>query len=188
MGCNDTSFQCDGSTSTFRVMFKEPVEILPNTNYIACATLKVRRLSVCCCSLSLSLPPPPSLSFSHSLSLCVHVSHTNDAQQDWKMPSELLWFQYIAKVGHYLTHRCVPGCRAQTRTTGAKDYARWPTSLCPAAKWPFSSPTQQATTMALRWRMGKFQKSSSTPRPRSPLTACVHTISMQTNLFQHLMF
>lgn len=40
MGCNDTSFQCDGSTSTFRVMFKEPVEILPNTNYIACATLK----------------------------------------------------------------------------------------------------------------------------------------------------
>lgn len=41
MGCNDTSFQCDGSTSTFRVMFKEPVEINPNTNYIACATLKV---------------------------------------------------------------------------------------------------------------------------------------------------
>ncbi|KAL8562678.1 BTB/POZ domain-containing protein 2 [Nucella lapillus] len=40
MGCNDTSFQCDGSTSTFRVMFKEPVEVLPNTNYIACATLK----------------------------------------------------------------------------------------------------------------------------------------------------
>ncbi|PVD19787.1 hypothetical protein C0Q70_20278 [Pomacea canaliculata] len=40
MGGNDTSFQCDGSTSTFRVMFKEPVEILPNTNYIACATLK----------------------------------------------------------------------------------------------------------------------------------------------------
>ena len=44
MGCNDTSFQCDGSTSTFRVMFKEPVEVLPNTNYIACATLKVTRL------------------------------------------------------------------------------------------------------------------------------------------------
>ncbi|KAK7116544.1 BTB/POZ domain-containing protein 1-like [Littorina saxatilis] len=40
MGCNDTSFQCDGSTSTFRVMFKEPVEVLPNTNYIACSTLK----------------------------------------------------------------------------------------------------------------------------------------------------
>ena len=75
MGCNDTSFQCDGSTSTFRVMFKEPVEILPNTNYIACATLKVRRLSVCCCSLSLSLPPPPlSLSLTHSLYVC--MSHT----------------------------------------------------------------------------------------------------------------
>ncbi|XP_046358644.1 BTB/POZ domain-containing protein 1-like isoform X2 [Haliotis rufescens] len=40
MGSNDTSFQCDGSTSTFRVMFKEPVEILPNSSYIACATLK----------------------------------------------------------------------------------------------------------------------------------------------------
>lgn len=40
MGHNDTSFQCDGSNSTFRVMFKEPVEILPNTSYTACATLK----------------------------------------------------------------------------------------------------------------------------------------------------
>lgn len=41
MGSNDTSFQCDGTTSTFRVMFKEPVEILPNTSFVACATLKV---------------------------------------------------------------------------------------------------------------------------------------------------
>ena len=42
VGANDTSFQCDGSNSTFRVMFKEPVEILPNTSYTACATLKVK--------------------------------------------------------------------------------------------------------------------------------------------------
>ncbi|XP_064607543.1 LOW QUALITY PROTEIN: BTB/POZ domain-containing protein 1-like [Liolophura sinensis] len=40
MGQNDTSFQCDGSNSTFRVMFKEPVEIMPNTSYTACSTLK----------------------------------------------------------------------------------------------------------------------------------------------------
>ena len=40
MGHNDSSFQCDGSNSTFRVMFKEPVEILPNTSYTACSTLK----------------------------------------------------------------------------------------------------------------------------------------------------
>lgn len=40
IGVNDTSFQCDGSNSTFRVMFKEPVEILPNVSYTACATLK----------------------------------------------------------------------------------------------------------------------------------------------------
>ncbi|XP_005109158.1 BTB/POZ domain-containing protein 1 isoform X2 [Aplysia californica] len=40
IGSNDPTFQCDGTTSTFRVMFKEPVEILPNTSYIACATLK----------------------------------------------------------------------------------------------------------------------------------------------------
>ncbi|CAG5134957.1 unnamed protein product [Candidula unifasciata] len=40
LGSNDPTFQCDGTTSTFRVMFKEPVEILPNTSYIACATLK----------------------------------------------------------------------------------------------------------------------------------------------------
>lgn len=39
-GSNDTSFSCDGSNSTFRVMFKEPIEISPNTNYTASATLK----------------------------------------------------------------------------------------------------------------------------------------------------
>ncbi|KAM5238141.1 BTB/POZ domain-containing protein 2 [Ctenodactylus gundi] len=40
LGQNDTGFSCDGSASTFRVMFKEPVEMLPNVNYTACATLK----------------------------------------------------------------------------------------------------------------------------------------------------
>lgn len=45
LGQNDTGFSCDGSANTFRVMFKEPVEILPNVNYTACATLKV-----CCIS------------------------------------------------------------------------------------------------------------------------------------------
>ncbi|KAG5847885.1 hypothetical protein ANANG_G00130970 [Anguilla anguilla] len=40
LGQNDTGFSCDGLPSTFRVMFKEPVEILPNVNYTACATLK----------------------------------------------------------------------------------------------------------------------------------------------------
>uniref|UniRef100_A0A673ZCP8 BTB domain containing 2 n=1 Tax=Salmo trutta TaxID=8032 RepID=A0A673ZCP8_SALTR len=40
LGQNDTGFSCDGSSNTFRVMFKEPVEILPNVNYTACATLK----------------------------------------------------------------------------------------------------------------------------------------------------
>lgn len=42
LGQNDTGFSCDGSANTFRVMFKEPVEVLPNVNYTACATLKVR--------------------------------------------------------------------------------------------------------------------------------------------------
>ncbi|XP_015155358.2 BTB/POZ domain-containing protein 2 [Gallus gallus] len=40
LGQNDTGFSCDGSSNTFRVMFKEPVEVLPNVNYTACATLK----------------------------------------------------------------------------------------------------------------------------------------------------
>ena len=40
-GQNDTRFQCDGSCSTFRVTFKEPVEMEANTSYTACATLKV---------------------------------------------------------------------------------------------------------------------------------------------------
>ena len=51
LGQNDTGFSCDGSANTFRVMFKEPVEILPNVNYTACATLKVPPASS---------PAPPS--------------------------------------------------------------------------------------------------------------------------------
>lgn len=42
LATNDTGFSCDGTANTFRVMFKEPVEILPNVSYTACATLKVR--------------------------------------------------------------------------------------------------------------------------------------------------
>jgi len=41
LASNDTGFSCDGSPNIFRVMFKVPVEIPPNTNYTACATLKV---------------------------------------------------------------------------------------------------------------------------------------------------
>lgn len=40
MASNDTSFQCDGSLNTFRVLFKEPVEIMPGVTYIASACLK----------------------------------------------------------------------------------------------------------------------------------------------------
>lgn len=42
LGQNDTAFSCNGSDSTFRVMFKNPVEVGPNMDYIASATLKVR--------------------------------------------------------------------------------------------------------------------------------------------------
>ncbi|XP_071794212.1 BTB/POZ domain-containing protein 1-like [Asterias amurensis] len=40
LGQNDTGFSCDGSESTFRVMFKEPIEVQPSISYIASATLK----------------------------------------------------------------------------------------------------------------------------------------------------
>lgn len=55
LGQNDTGFSCDGTATTFRVMFKEPVEILPNVSYTACATLKVgRRLLAFCSQLVLN--------------------------------------------------------------------------------------------------------------------------------------
>lgn len=38
---NETSFVCDGSSSTFRVLFVDPVEITPSVTYIASAFLKV---------------------------------------------------------------------------------------------------------------------------------------------------
>lgn len=40
LGTNENSFLSDGTNATFRVMFKEPIEIQPNTNYTASATLK----------------------------------------------------------------------------------------------------------------------------------------------------
>ncbi|XP_061743414.1 BTB/POZ domain-containing protein 1-like [Nerophis ophidion] len=40
LGQNDTAFSCDGTSNTFRVLFTEPVEVLPNVSYTACATLK----------------------------------------------------------------------------------------------------------------------------------------------------
>jgi BTB/POZ domain-containing protein 1/2 len=40
LAANDTGFSCDGTPHTSRVTFKSPVEIQPNTNYTACATLK----------------------------------------------------------------------------------------------------------------------------------------------------
>ncbi|KAM4678338.1 BTB/POZ domain-containing protein 1 isoform 2-T2 [Discoglossus pictus] len=40
LGQNDTGFSCDGTTNIFRVMFKEPIEILPSVCYTASATLK----------------------------------------------------------------------------------------------------------------------------------------------------
>ncbi|XP_053573396.1 BTB/POZ domain-containing protein 1 isoform X2 [Bombina bombina] len=40
VGQNDTGFSCDGTANVFRVMFKEPIEILANICYTACATLK----------------------------------------------------------------------------------------------------------------------------------------------------
>lgn len=40
LGSCETSFNCDGSSSTFRVLFKEPVEISPCVTYIASACLK----------------------------------------------------------------------------------------------------------------------------------------------------
>jgi BTB/POZ domain-containing protein 1/2 len=39
-GNNDTAYNSDGTESSFRVMFKEPVEVLPNVSYTANATLR----------------------------------------------------------------------------------------------------------------------------------------------------
>lgn len=40
LATNETGFTCDGSARAFRVMFQKPVEIEPDVNYTACATLK----------------------------------------------------------------------------------------------------------------------------------------------------
>lgn len=45
LASNDSTFTCDGSSSTFRVMFKEPVEVQPWVHYIGSVTLKVSLVS-----------------------------------------------------------------------------------------------------------------------------------------------
>eukprot|EP00088_Acartia_fossae_P037184 TRINITY_DN38355_c0_g2_i7.p1 TRINITY_DN38355_c0_g2~~TRINITY_DN38355_c0_g2_i7.p1 ORF type:complete len:909 (-),score=209.45 TRINITY_DN38355_c0_g2_i7:467-3193(-) len=40
LGSNEITFNSDGSNSSFRVMFKEPIEVQPGTNYTAVSTLK----------------------------------------------------------------------------------------------------------------------------------------------------
>lgn len=40
LASNETCFTCDGSTQTFRVNFKQPVEIQPNMSHTACVTMK----------------------------------------------------------------------------------------------------------------------------------------------------
>lgn len=40
LGENDAIYSTDGTSSTFKVAFKEPVEILPNVSYTACATIQ----------------------------------------------------------------------------------------------------------------------------------------------------
>uniref|UniRef100_H2ZC55 BTB domain-containing protein n=1 Tax=Ciona savignyi TaxID=51511 RepID=H2ZC55_CIOSA len=45
LGQNDTGFSCDGTNKTFRVMFKQPIEIKANQSYVACATLNVKHNS-----------------------------------------------------------------------------------------------------------------------------------------------
>lgn len=47
LGSNEISFSSDGTNGTFRVMFKEPIEIQHNTNYTASATLKVNVDQIC---------------------------------------------------------------------------------------------------------------------------------------------
>jgi BTB/POZ domain-containing protein 1/2 len=41
IGENETTFMADGSSSTFRVSFKEPLEIQQGEYYVASAKLKV---------------------------------------------------------------------------------------------------------------------------------------------------
>jgi len=41
VGAHKTTFTCDGSKGTFRVMFEEPVEVQANIMYTIAATLSV---------------------------------------------------------------------------------------------------------------------------------------------------
>ncbi len=65
LGSNEIAFSSDGTNSTFRVMFKEPIEIQPNTNYTASATLKV------CSNLDFSRKSPSFLSLFSGLGLAL---------------------------------------------------------------------------------------------------------------------
>lgn len=53
-GSSDVKMQSDGTNNVFRVLFRESVELQPNTNYTAAATLSVST------ALCMTLTPNPT--------------------------------------------------------------------------------------------------------------------------------
>lgn len=127
-------------------MFKEPVEVLPNVNYTACATLKVR----------FAEHNNFSTFIKQTLSILIEVPYfiTRSCHQkkgDWQLfrCSDL--------------YRHLGSSRVQTHTMALKACGRSPTSpqdLAPKPASPSAMPP--ATTTALLSRTDRSQRSSST--------------------------
>lgn len=155
LGQNDTGFSCDGSASTFRVMFKEPVEVLPNVNYTACATLKVRRYS----SFMVLHIHKADLVYVGVPYFCMLLHHAIKSYY-----SEM----YSKRPDFYLCHQKKKTCwlcssRVQTPTMALKACGRLPTSPQEPAPKPVSpSAMRLGTTTALPSRMDRSLRSSST--------------------------
>jgi hypothetical protein len=80
----ETTLVSDGATTPYRILFKEPVEVMPNVSYTACAALKVRSSSLL--FLSIIWASQPS---------CIHTDYGhNDDQFSSKSCGES-WIPYM---------------------------------------------------------------------------------------------
>ena len=138
----------DGTNATFRAMFKEPLEIQPNTNYTAVSVFFIILVTLLALGLNwwkyfkgktFNLNP-----------FQVSTLKGLDSHYGTKGLRKVTNFPKIVWNIHYFENWI--------------NISRWQLTATMGERWLSSSATQLATTMAPRWKMGRFQRLFFTPK------------------------
>ena len=124
----------DGTNATFRAMFKEPLEIQPNTNYTAVSFKFITR--------------PVLQSALVEANFCYQVSTLKGLDSHYGTKG-------LRKVKFCFSYLC-----SLSWLGILWELCRWLLIVTTEARWPSSSAMQQATTMAPLWRTARFLRLS----------------------------